>query len=671
MGVIENRKTELAPIFLKSLSIDRLEDQFQFNMICSAFGKTFDYSLSGLTTLYETLINNFGINFKLPFQGDQSLVAYCTKWYRKEDLPYTFRTIAYMYSIDNPEEYKSFLKESLRDIFEEVVRGLEMGLVEYIREMLWLHIISDNNGTGYFYNDDGWILDINHQYIIRYIKHHIDPMLVNIIENINEKIKDTQKSCDGDRKEIIGSLNALISSINKTRNGINKVATIKNIAKMVYVTIKENDVKLLNKNKNLTGVPNGVIDVNLVSHQINLRDCYPEDYIGLRTNTRVNLDLTWHSDKVLLLIRWFQLIFPSHEMMHWFLKYLSSHLYGMNIDKMVIGFSGESGNNGKSTIVRLIKHTFGDYAIKSKITILTKSLPDSSKPSPEWCQLSGPRFSLMEEPEEDVIFQTGPFKQISGNDSYSARNLYSNGETYEPTAKITISMNRITPFHGGDEAVKRRFKIIPFLSQWIDSPPSDPEEQRKERIYKSDPEFISRVSELDEALLWICFQYFPFWSKEKLEDIPLTMKEAIDCYWADNCPFTIFKDLKITKSSPNAKLKVSDAYDEFCMWFGSRYKNHQVCDMGTFKYHLSQLLNKKTRNGCWSGWTMFSGEIIPEEETENERVEELGSISTSGLIGSSDYPFAKFITDNYNGRVNKIDQNPFDEFINEINQTLY
>lgn len=118
------------------------------------------------------------------------------------------------------------------------------------------------------------------------------------------------------------------------------------------------------------------------------------------------------------------------------------------------------GANGKSTFLQAISSMLGDYAMQTPTeTLLVKrkgSIPN------DVARLKGARMVTASEAEADQRLAEGLIKQMTGEDTLSARLLHQEWFDFKPTHKIFLATNHKPKINGMDPAIWRRINLIPF-----------------------------------------------------------------------------------------------------------------------------------------------------------------------------------------------------------------
>ena len=94
--------------------------------------------------------------------------------------------------------------------------------------------------------------------------------------------------------------------------------------------------------------------------------------------------------------------------------------------------------------------------------------------------LRGARFVISQETEEGRRWAESKVKALTGGDPISARFMRQDFFTYLPAFKLVIAGNYKPGLRGVDEAIRRRFHLLPFTVT-IENPDRDlPEKLRAE-----------------------------------------------------------------------------------------------------------------------------------------------------------------------------------------------
>lgn len=164
-------------------------------------------------------------------------------------------------------------------------------------------------------------------------------------------------------------------------------------------------------------------------------------------------------------------IMPDEELCGFLQRILGYCLAGSTREQVIFLFHG-SGNNGKSTLMNVVRHIMGDYAMVSPVTTFlasTKGTGGGSEASPDLARLPGARLVTASEPPERAAFDEGRIKEMTGGEPMTARHLNKPFFSFKPVFKLVMLMNNLPAIRGVDHGIWRRIRVIPFEVQIADA----------------------------------------------------------------------------------------------------------------------------------------------------------------------------------------------------------
>jgi putative DNA primase/helicase len=123
-------------------------------------------------------------------------------------------------------------------------------------------------------------------------------------------------------------------------------------------------------------------------------------------------------------------------------------------------FAYGTGANGKSVLLSTVAGLLGDYHKTSAMETFTASKGD--RHPTELADLRGARLVTASETEEGRHWAESRIKQLTGGDRLSARFMRQDLFEFQPTFKLVIAGNHKPSLRSVDEAMRRRFHMIPF-----------------------------------------------------------------------------------------------------------------------------------------------------------------------------------------------------------------
>lgn len=248
-------------------------------------------------------------------------------------------------------------------------------------------------------------------------------------------------------------------------------------------------------------------------------------------------------------------------------KLKTDKFYGFTIDKNERYILGNAivtyNSNGKSLLMELVRHTFGDYYKSMDPTVLTTKKKSSSNATPELADKKNIRVVFLSEPEEDdKIYSSNMKKLTSGLDEICVRQLYETGMSFIPQFKMVMICNDLPSIYGKDEGTWRRIRVIPFNSKFVDGEPIGKNQ------FKKDKKLKYKIKNWKQAFMWLLIKkYYPQYKKYGLME-PESVKLQTNKYRHDNDFFKEFLDstYDIT-TKPDDFVSLMDCYRDFKLWF--------------------------------------------------------------------------------------------------------
>ena len=133
------------------------------------------------------------------------------------------------------------------------------------------------------------------------------------------------------------------------------------------------------------------------------------------------------------------------------------------------------GGNGKTVFLSTLSAIMGDYAATAAMETFTASKFD--RHSTELAMLAGARLVTASETEEGRAWAEAKVKQMTGGDPITARFMHKDNFTFRPQFKLTIAGNHAPALRNVDDAMRRRFNIVPFTVK-----PEKPDHQLEDKL---------------------------------------------------------------------------------------------------------------------------------------------------------------------------------------------
>lgn len=121
-----------------------------------------------------------------------------------------------------------------------------------------------------------------------------------------------------------------------------------------------------------------------------------------------------------------------------------------------------TGGNGKGTFLNAINAILNNYSKPTSMETFVEQKFASNGDTANVAGMMGARIVMAQETQEGKRWNEARLKEMSGGDPVTARFLGANPFTYTPQFKLVFAGNHKPALRNVDEAIKRRFNLIPF-----------------------------------------------------------------------------------------------------------------------------------------------------------------------------------------------------------------
>ena len=510
----------------------------------------------------------------------------------------TNRTVAWYAQEDSPIEYKNWNREwFMTGVKNSVIKFTHTAMSIAAFRYMWL-LYAYDDGDWYIFRRGIWKRVRTNKDISIDLSISVSSEYTRYIEELASKM-DLLPASDSKRDSYI----SLINIATKARDSLEDVRYKRNLITELEDRFNINEFsKKLNKDQNLTGCQNGIIDVS--TGVAMFRSSKPEDYISKRMGATFDQSLHENHPKVKELLTWFSEVYTDSDVYNHMLKFSASCLKARNSDKIFPIWSG-SGNNSKSMVGKLFELTLGDYMGKINPTILSEKPQNSGGATPQLAAAEDCRLLVADEPEDDgAEMNKGAIKKWTGDDSVVSRQLYKESKFFIMTFVLMLICNNIPNLVDLDEAVMSRICVFPHTSKWVFDAPKSREEQFRTRTFQRDGSFGERIHTLKNAFLWIMVKYYSIYNIETLKEQPESMRKATAEYIEQNDMYGIF--IKDRVEEYNGSVTGDEMYSEFRAWFRDNKKKDKIPPESlVVKREIAKRLGSESRS-IFTGYRLSS-----------------------------------------------------------------
>ena len=282
------------------------------------------------------------------------------------------------------------------------------------------------------------------------------------------------------------------------------------------------------------------------------------------------------------------------------------------LDHKFVIFWGEHGRNGKDTFIKAVTETLGlglSGDVNVEMILQQQQTKNSSAPSPDVMALRGMALAWFNEAEENQHFAMAKLKKLTGGGFITARGLQDkNQTTWKQTHLSIMTTNELPKAKADDAAFWQRALIIKWPLSFVDEPAEAWERPADKDLEKK---VMSEKAGILVRMVMGAMEYL----RDGL-NVPETVKAWVReqrTSWDDMAQFIeewcVFEPRMDCPEDYKLKIRSSDLYDAFCLWYSANKDKKRVVSPRQFSDMCAKKdIPKKQSNGVWRlGITLTQG----------------------------------------------------------------
>lgn len=218
----------------------------------------------------------------------------------------------------------------------------------------------------------------------------------------------------------------------------------------------------------------------------------------------------------------------SDPEMRMFLQRLVGYSLTGSIREHALFFLYGTGANGKGVFINTVNAILGDYAAVAPMQTFIASQSDQHPT--DLAGLRGARLVTAQETEQGRRWAESKIKALTGGDPITARFMRQDFFTYSPAFKLVIAGNHKPGLRGVDEAIRRRFNLIPFT---VTIPAGERDAQLPEKLRAEWPGILQWA--IDGCLEWQRIGLNPPAIVLSATEAYLASEDALSQWMAERC----------------------------------------------------------------------------------------------------------------------------------------
>jgi len=519
------------------------------------------------------------------------------RWRTMRNEGLTIRSIMIWAEQDNYVKYHNFIATEFNDI---IIKSLD-GSTYYIGKTLYTKYIdrfvcaSLKNDLWYEFKNHRWVPVIHGYTLQKEISETFANEYIKLVAKLSNKATTQTGS---EREDTIKKTLVIQNIISKLMNISFKDKVMKECRNLFYDPDFE---KNLDEKYDLIGFNNGVYDLE----NNEFRAGRPDDYISKTTGNDF-MEYKTNNPYTSKMLKFLDEILPNEDVRKYFLITLSTCVSGYNKEEKLNIATG-SGSNGKSLLFSLVQQALGDYYISCPITIITRKRGSSNQASPELLRLKGARCGCFQETDDGEKLNVGIMKEITGNDTFMVRGLYSDPIEIKPQIKFFLACNQLPTVPSIDGGTWRRLRVVAFNSKFVENPVKSNEylidNTLKQKIKDWAPVFAS----------YLIYLYINEYKKLPYLSEPDAVKYSTNAYKMENDHFTEFFNARIdTTNNKKDTITIRTMFDEFKDWFKDTHEGLPIPTQIELNKFLIEKIGE-TKNQKWKGY-----KFLPYKQNDNE-----------------------------------------------------
>jgi putative DNA primase/helicase len=224
-----------------------------------------------------------------------------------------------------------------------------------------------------------------------------------------------------------------------------------------------------------------------------------------------------------------------------------------NVNEQVLVFLYGTGANGKGVFTSTIAGIFNDYCVTAPMEMFIESRIE--RHPTEIARLMGARLVIAQETQQGRRWDEAKIKNLTGADRLTARFMRGDFFDFKPTHKLMIAGNHKPSLRNVDEAIRRRFLLVPFTV-------TIPEDER-------DPELAEKLKAEWPAILRWMVDGCLAWRKKGL-DVPQVIRDASAEYFSDEDTIVQWADEWLEKAGSFGFATSRDLFKSWRLWCEER-----------------------------------------------------------------------------------------------------
>lgn len=327
--------------------------------------------------------------------------------------------------------------------------------------------------------------------------------------------------------------------------------------------------------KNICTFSNGVFDLNTLI----FRNAKFYEYSTLSTKIEYYLYDSQQKD-IQFVMKFFQDILPDESVRNYLLTVLSTCLSLDNNYKKFYLMTGD-GKNGKSLLIKLLKHSLGEYFGTCNSRVITELEKNANTLNKSLDSNRNKRLIIFNEFGYRDIIKIHIMKKFIEGDLILTRDKNGKYIQFEPAYKCFLVCKTMPTLSEKSQSETWRIRVINFPIKFVDNP--DPNNPNEKQI---NSELFLKLETCASAFLSILVEYYKKYKTDGFKE-PNSVLGTVK-YQEENDKIKYFID-EFIKIERDAIIQPMTLYLNFEKWFKQQYKEVPV-EKNTFQDYVEKIV---------------------------------------------------------------------------------
>ena len=241
----------------------------------------------------------------------------------------------------------------------------------------------------------------------------------------------------------------------------------------------------------------------------------------------------------------------DRKLIRWLQRWMGYSCTGHAVEEQ-LAFVHGPGGGGKGTFLTTTEKLLGDYATTASMKVFLSKRDQGH--TTEIAHLRGARYVIAQETAKGTRWDEEMLKRLTGGDRITARFMRQDNITFDPQYTLTLAGNHPPALHDADEAIRRRFNVVPFT-------------RKPRRVDRTLKLHLLEV-EGPQILGWM-IQGAVGWYAAGLPERPAVMAAATEKYFAEQDLFTAWL-AAMCHLGPSEQDKLANLHKSYVAFTGEK-----------------------------------------------------------------------------------------------------